>query len=553
MYRTALVLAAFAIVFSTLCVVSYTRQSATWDEPQHLTAGILALRRGDYRLDPEHPPLVRLWAALPAAMAARVNTAPIEEFNPLEWVGVAQFYFSHRFLYSNNDADRLLYRARFMNVLLGVLLGVLMFAWVREWLGFWPATLTLALFCLEPNLQAHASLVTTDMGIACFMFGTLYFLWRSTRRWSAGNLAGLTLFFVLSIVTKFSALLLGPIVLLLLILARVNPAKIAGLVALLAAVSWLAIWTVYGFRYAPSVNPHWLYRLEQEAMTVQRVPRTARIVGWADQHRLLPNAFLQGFLHGQMKAQKRGAFFAGQNSPTGWWYYFPAAFLMKTPVSLLLLAGVGLALCYRQWRTVGFILVPAAIYVGFAMTQRLNIGVRHLLPVVPLVLMVATLGATKLFERARVVIFVLLAFWLFEFARAYPHNLAFFNQFVGGPRNGYKYLVDSNLDWGQDLKPLKRWMDAQGVEQIALAYFGTADPAYYGIRCTNLPGTVFYLENFISSPQLPGYVAVSATVLQGVYLSEAGRQFYRPLLDRAPAAQIGYSIFVYWVERPWWE
>jgi hypothetical protein len=553
MNRTALVLVSFAVIFGTLCVVSYTQKSATWDEPQHLTAGCLALRQHDYRLDPEHPPFLRLWAALPLTCAARADTAMIDRSSPDEWAGLGQFYFAHKFLYVDNDADRLLYRARFMIVVLGVLLGVLLFAWVREWLGFWPATSALGFFCLEPNLQAHAALVTTDFGIACFMFGALYFLWRTTRRWSAGNVAGLTVFFALAIVSKYSAVLLGPIVLLLLILARVKPLRIAGLVLLLAAAAWLAVWATYGFRYAPSANASWLYRFDQDAETIRRVPVTARVVSWADAHRLLPNVFLQGFLHGQSKAQLRSAFLAGKISTSGWWYYFPAAFLIKTPASLILLLVAGLMICAWRWRsfreTGMFIVLPAVLYFVTAMTQRLNIGVRHLLPVIPLALMLAALAAS----RWRVVTGVLAVFWVFEFARVYPDNLAFFNQAVGGPRHGYKFLVDSNLDWGQDLKPLKRWMDGHAVKQVALSYFGTADPAYYGIQCTHLPGTAFYLENATSAPQLPGYVAVSATCLQGVYLSEAGKAFYRPLLTREPNARIGNSIFVYWVERPWWQ
>ncbi len=147
---------------------------------------------------------------------------------------------------------------------------------------------------------------------------------------------------------------------------------------------------------------------------------------------------------------------------------------------------------------------------------------------------------------------VLLAFWVFEFARVYPHNLAFFNQFVGGPQDGYEYLLDSNLDWGQDLKPLKKWMDQQGIQQINLAYFGTADPAYYGMQCTYLPGSPFFAQNQNSLPQLPGYVAISDTVLMGVYLNPAWRAFYKPLLKMQPVADIGYSIRVYKVDNRWW-
>lgn len=136
-----------------------------------------------------------------------------------------------------------------------------------------------------------------------------------------------------------------------------------------------------------------------------------------------------------------------------------------------------------------------------------------------------------------------------EFATAYPYTLTFFNQLAGGPRNGYRYLADSNLGWGQNLKTLKAWMDRNGVSHVNLAYFGQADPAYYGIDCTYLPGSPSFALASIARPRLPGYVAISSTVLNGVYLQPWWRLFYRPFEDLAPVAVVGNSIRVYWVER----
>jgi hypothetical protein len=113
-------------------------------------------------------------------------------------------------------------------------------------------------------------------------------------------------------------------------------------------------------------------------------------------------------------------------------------------------------------------------------------------------------------------------------------------------------LLDSNLDWGQDLKPLKHWMDAHHVEQINLGYFGTADPAYYGIHATPLLGSPAFLKSQVTEPHLPGYVAVSVQNLHGVWSRQATLNFYAPLLEREPTAVIGYSIHVYWVKTNWW-
>jgi hypothetical protein len=484
-------------------------------------------------------------------------------------------------MYTDNDADRMLYDGRFMIVLLGILLGILLFSWAREWLGFWPATIALAFYTVTPDILAHSTLVTTDFGLACFFFGTVYFLWRTTRMLTIGNMTGLIIFLALSVVSKFSALVLGPIILVLLVIrvvtgtpwaCRIGKSKgifsragkalaAVTIVGLLALASWGMIWTVYGFRYALNPAPAGRqFQFENDPSLQRRTPSLAKTVAWINSHRLLPNAYTEGFLLGQAKAQLRGAFLAGQYSLKGWWYYFPAAFLIKTPVSLLLLMIGGLVICAKRWRTFMqdevFLLVPIVCCLAPAMTAKLNIGLRHILPIYPFVLLLATLAMAELLRNkqksAYAVLVALSLFWLFEFARVYPHYLAFFNQFVGGPRHGYEYLVDSNLDWGQDLKPLKKWMDKNNVQHINLAYFGTADPAYYGIQCTYLPGSPFFAEDRVKLPQLPGYVAVSATNLRGVYLDDLGRAFYARLLEQQPVAGIGHSIYVYWMDKPWW-
>lgn len=562
--RTAIALSIFAAAFITLTVTSYTQKSATWDEPQQLTGGYLALTRGDYRTDPEHPPFVRMWAALPllAMSGIKSDTAVIDHISPTEWVGFRQFEFCHWFLYQQNDADRLLYASRFMIVLLGVALGVLVFAWARELWGFWPATIALGLYTLEPNVLAHASLVTTDFGITCFLFGTVYFLWRWTRRPTFGNAAGFVALFALSVVSKFTAVLLGPIVVLLLAVHAYRTRRVRRPVCLLFAaliVSWLAVWTAYRFRYLPSPSPEWKFDLQNDSNAAARAPKlTMAVVSWADEHHLVPNAYAQGFLLGQIKAQQRGAYLLGKFSLQGWWYYFPVAFAVKTPVALLALLLVGFALAGMRWRTLlehdMFLLVPVVVVLGTAMAARLNIGLRHILPVYPFAILLAG-GAghwlmTHRNRTLRALLAALCVSAVMESAFIWPDYLAFFNGLVGGPVNGQKYLLDSNLDWGQDLKPLKRWMDKNDVPFINLSYFGTADPAYYGVNCQPLPGAPFFDAAKVGSPRLPGLVAVSATNLRGVYFDEATRAFFKPLWDVKPVAVIGHSIFVYVADAP---
>lgn len=558
----AIVLIAFAVGFTALEVSSYRLKSATWDEPIHLTTGYMALTQQDYRVDASHPPFLRIWAALPLlAMQPRTPDTSIDAMPAAQWLESGAYDFARRFLYVENDADRLLYAARFMVVIWGVLAGILLFSWAYEWLGFAAAVLALGLYSIEPNIAAHASLVTTDFGATCFMFGAVYFLWRTSRQVTAMNLAGLAAFCALAIVSKFSALVLVPIVALLLAAAVWQRSAITMKMAckialLLAAATFIGIWAAYGFRYTPSASPTWVLSLQETTEVKQQLPVIRHIVSWIDSYHLLPNAFTQGFLYSQ--ATVNPGYLAGSYSLQGWWYYFPVAFLIKTPIAFIVLLVAGLFAYVRRRGYLGlfneeFVVLPAGLYLAVAMSSPLNIGLRHILPMYPfLLLIVAAAGRELIASRrrmARVVLGAAAVFWLVEFGSVYPNTLTFFNQLVGGPRNGFRYLADSNLGWGQHLKPLKRWMNRNGVSHINLAYFGQADPNYYGITCTHLPGAPRFAEQLVAKPRLPGYVAISSTVLSGVYLQPRWRLFYKPFHDLQPVAVVGNSIRVYWVNE----
>lgn len=562
-------LLAFAVVFAALAVFAYTQKSATVDEPIHLTAGYAALAAGDYRVETTHPPFIRMWAALPLLFMrdVQLDTSVIDRTAPAAWQsGSTAFDFSTKFLYVDNDADRLLNAARFMIVIWGVVLGGLVFSWAYEWLGFTAAAWALVLYTLSPNLAAHTSLVTTDAGITCFIFGTIYLLWRTSRRLSPLNLAGLSVFFALAIVTKFSALILGPMVLALLVVAvrrrtAVTARAAAGILVLLTVVSIAAVWTIHGFRYAPSDSPSWLLHLE--AMPLARtVPAVASVTAWIDRHHLLPNAFTEGFLiFAQSMLPPNHTFLAGAYSDEGWWYYLPVAFLIKTPIALIALFATGTMVFVRRrrellWINEAFIAVPIGIYLAVSVSNTYQGGIRHLLPLYPFFLLIGAAGAMVLARgrAGRIALGGLTVFGVAVAADVYPHTLTFFNRLVGGPGHGHKYLADSNIDWGQGLKPLKAWMDRESVAHVGLAYFGTADPDYYDIAHTTLPAATPGLDlpsisRMWTEPRLPGYVAVSATVLTGVYLDPPWQLFYRGLRAMRPTAVIGNSIFVYWLDR----
>jgi hypothetical protein len=525
MKRELIVLLIFGCVFTALSVGSFTRESATFDEPKHLACGYVALKLHDYRLEYDSPPLVRLWAALPLMFTSDVHL----NTNTPTWFRGDNNDFYREFLYTQNNADRLLYRARFMIVLLGVMLGGLLFWWARALFGFGAAVCVLILFTLEPNLLAHSGLATTDLGFTCFFFGSVYFLWRLTRDFRVGDLLGLTACFAAAMLTKFSCLMLIPVWLVLLAIDVAQTRQYRRtliILFVLIAGTYLLIHAVYAFCGVGSVGPF-----------------------------LLPESYVDG-MHRQLALQKNWTVFLnGHFSQHGWWYYYLVALLIKTPVVMLLLFAAGLFFVVSERRTFSlnetFILVPLVLFLGGASAFRFNLGLRYVLPIYPFALLVAGKACSRLLRDPRRGILSILAAGLVgEFLYVYPHTLAYFNVFAGGPYGGSQILVDSNLDWGQDLKGLKRWMDDRGVQQIGLSYFGIADPAYYGINCTRLPGypdTPPYLV-----PQLPGYVAISVSNLRGLSLTEEARKFYEPFSQAKPVATIGYSIYVYYVERPWW-
>ena len=566
--RETLLLAVFAAAFLLIGVGSAAQKSATWDEPLHLTAGHAILASGDYRFDPEHPPLARAWAALPlwAFGTAPPDSATIDRTPATSWLGAEQWAASHRHLYATprgEDVDRGLNAGRGMVLLLGVALGVLLHRWARALYGPLPAAAALALCLVEPNLLAHAAVVSTDLPVTLAFYATAWFLWRTATQPSTPHVVGLALACAIANVTKFSALLLLPLVAATLATAAwrgLLPRRTA-VAAVLATLgtTWAVIWAAYAFRYAPSPTPDWLFSPATLPWQGLAGSRLERVVAWFDTHHLLPNAYANGFLLGQAKAVQRDAYFLGEVSPNGWLGYFPFVLAVKTPAATLLLYVAGLVMVLRRLRRSHhelFVLLPLVAYGAAAISSNLNIGLRHILPLVPFLLLLAAGAAQVLLDSgeraARILLGVLLAASGMEVGSVIPDQLAFFNRMVGGPAAGHLYVVDSNLDWGQDLKGLAAWMRENDVAHINLAYFGTADPSAYGIDHTWLPGAPFFAED-TQKPRLPGFVAISETVLTGVYWGPAVRQLYAPLKEQEPVAVIGHSIRVYRVEAPWWE
>jgi len=563
----ALALGTFAIVFVALSVSSYLQKSLAIDEEHYVLEGYMTLTRGQHARG-GYPPFLDTLAALPLVIQG-VKFDP--DHFPADRV-------CHAFFFEQNDCDQLLRWPRFIITLLGVLLGVILFFWAQDLFGFWPATAGLALYACEPNILCNAGVVTQDLGLVCFFFGTIYFLRRTLRCLTLSNAIGLAVFFAIAQVSKFSAALLGPILLLLLVIRSVGSqpwpfrwngdgilptrtsriAASASLILLVGAVFVLVVWITYGFQYTtgPDVYGGSTIALYKDPVMRSWLPMSTTLLGWIDQHRLLPNAYTQNFLSQALSntgSFKFAAFLLGQSRYGHWWYYFPVVFLVKTPLTLLVLFSAGVVLCLARRRKLGIdalcLLVPTLLYVVVAMFATRNIGVRHLLPIYPFVILIAIVPLAELLRRGMkwpVLCFCLLAG--IELAGVYPHYRGFFNCVAGGPRNGQNILLDSNIDWGQDLKLLKRWMTTHEISHLNLGYWGVSDAEYYGIDCTHLLTTMPSATHPPTLPQLPGYVAVSVQLLHDPAFPQVAA-YYSPLLEKTPVAVIGYSIYVYWVDQ----
>jgi len=570
--HTGFLLALGLAVHAVLAVHTLLGNAATFDEGAHLPAGYTHLALGDHRLNPEQPPLVKLLAAAPL-----LAVAPEVKADDLAWRLGRQWEFGRRFLYVWNDADRLLFLGRLSIVVLTLALILAVALRTRRLAGAAAGAAALGLAALSPDLLAHGNLVTTDVGLALFVFLTVAAFDRLTERATWGWLIATGLAAGSALATKFSGLVVAPVLLVLgavavwgerpLVSGLVGPARVVlgvgrrtrFVLALLVAIGGLAllvVWASYGFRSALSPDP--AVRTDQRAVleAPPAGPWQSALVNAADVG-LLPEDYVRGFLFVMEHSESRRTFMLGRLSDEGFPHYFLVTFLLKTPIPLLLLTLLALARIPRlPPRTVAFVWAPIAIYIGLTLGRGLQIGHRHLLPVLPFLFVAAGEAAATLVRWRRPVgltLVALLGAWYAAGTLAnHPHHLAYFNEIGGGPTRGWRLLVDSNLDWGQDLKRLKGWMDSHGVEQVKLSYFGSASPSYYGIRAERLPGYSAPHPPRITREIHPGdIVAVSATNLQGVYLDAPDRALMERLRELKPVGRAGRSILVYRADFSW--
>ncbi len=557
---------AWAVVFALLVVQAAQtalvvhRESLTFDEDNHIFAGYMMEKTGDFGLNPEHPPLVKLLAALPL-LGRNLWTPPLQNRN-----FKTEAYLDGRDFLAHNDGpgQHLLFRMRLAAGLLALALSLVVFVAAREWFGTEAALIALVLLVFDPNILANSALVTTDIGVSLFFLLGVYAFYRYVTRPTAIRLLLAGIAAGLLLATKHSGILLAPMLLLLigweiLCAPKGTRSKLAlrltGAFAAIVVVAVVVLWSFYGFRYAARPDGLKLSTsLADYAAPLSHISSTV-VLTVARLH-LLPESYLMGLVDVKRMAEFYPTYIFGKVYAHGQWWYFPIVILIKTTLGLLALVALALFAILtgslRKRRELAFVLVPGVVYLAVAILAGMNIGSRHILPLYALGAILAGAGLVALSSANRRWVWVgaaLIVAHIVSSLAAFPNFIPYANEAWGGQRNVHNLLSDANVDWGQQLLQVKRWQDKHPNEECWFAYFARpeVEPATYGIRCHALPtiDTFWLGGSDIVPPDIHGTVLISAGDLSGCEWPSAAMNPYRSFQSVKPDESIDYGVLVY--------
>jgi len=572
----------------SLAVAATWDKSATFDEGIHLTSGYTYWATGDYRLHPENGMLPQRWAGLPLWLSGETKLVPV----PRAWSRSDKWEIARQYLYgSGNDPARVLFGVRAFMALVALAVVFAVYVLSRRYFGKKAACLSALTAGFSPMILGHGALATSDVMVSLLL--TLYLVaqWRYLQRPSRWRGLGAALLLGLLLLSKMSAIVALPLTLILLaarIFFRPRDRSRRGFLILARFTAQLLvavaiIWMAYGFRFsrfAPGQNGEPAVSWSD---TLSGLGIGGDAIRIARDHHLLPDAYLYGMAYA-LNFTERPAFLAGQTRDRGWWYFFPVVLVLKNSPYFLALVVLGFAGIFarrRRLRALTPLFALLVLYSALAMRSPMNIGERHLFPVYPVLFVLA--GASTQLWRSRRAYFVpgaLALFLMVDVGRLFPHFLTYFSPVWGGPVRASHYLVDSSLDWGQDLPGLKKWIDEDWRKDRSrtyyLSYFGTARPGALGIRARALPSFFDSLDLPPVSTLSPGTYCVSATLLQGMFSPYPGKwseeyerlsreklhssvprerltshfgRLLRDLRNRPADAQIGNSIYIFRVSQ----
>ncbi len=502
--NTRVIVSILLLILVFQAVSSLWIKTPTFDEPNNLTSGYLALVKNDFNFGADHPPLLKSLAALPL-LFLKIKTPENPHSN---FTRDQLFEFSSKFLFQpEHNVDQIVFLGRLPFVLLSCLLGVFVFLWAKELYGILPGLFALTLYVFSPNILAHSRLVDTDFGFTVFIFIACYYYWSYLSGPSFKKLCLTSLFLGISLVSKYSALLLFPIFFAIL-LAKVFTEREYKLKNLLIpsnvekthanlksffihfCVPLIIIMVVIFIAFGFNLNALELYKkgLDQvDSIYFNQKPKLN---------------YMMGFFFYETSA-----------------LYPFIAFLAKTPIPTLAFIILSLLVLFKNRDNLFnelSLIVPILVIFSSHFLDPEHSGVRRFLPIYPFIFVFVSRivnyleisESTSLKSKFKFSIVATLTLWyVFSSVKVYPDYLTYFNEAAGGPKNGINYLDNSNIDWGQDLKRLKTYVDKNKINKIKLMYQGSAFPPYYKI-----PAIPVSAEEKQNGPN-PGYYAVSANYL----------------------------------------
>lgn len=626
---SSIIVALILVAFLAASLYVSSQESTTMDEKAHIPSAYSYVKYNDMRLNPEHPPLIKDLAGFPLLFFN--PQFPISD--PLWTEGInEQWQLGDKFIHSN-DANQITFWSRLPIILIAMLLGFFIFRWTRELVGTAAGIFALILYAFNPNILGHSHYVTTDIGIAAFIFISFYYFIKFVKNpsWKNTILAGI--FLGLAQLAKFSAVLLFPFFGLILVIYALtkkgklshlakqknnsvdikhvsknkfkkvwlkNIAEYLGKYVLIVVICFILIWILYLYNTF-NMPAEKIQDIANAVFGNEGIGKLAKstVISMSTLPILkyFSEYFLGVFMVFARVAGGNTYYFLGNVSNHATPLYFPAVFLLKETLPFLFLilttfiyasAGiirsafsVGLKESWKkflgylqsgvaQYSMLGFII----FYSYLSITGNLNIGFRHLFPILPFVYILVSKKVfdfikncknRKIKNTVKIILAILLAWIILEPIIFFPSYLSYFNELAGGPKNGYKYVTDSNYDWGQDLKRLSLWVDEynscatnkecflkynrpdyiisqEPIEKIRVDYFGGSSPEYY-LKDKFIPWHSY------SDPE-PGWYAISVGFLQESLHKEKepGEKSYEWLRGYQPTIRIGDSIFVYYVE-----
>ncbi len=532
------------------CLLSMRLKSATFDEPYYFSSGYAYLTKGRFDLNREHPPLMKYLFGVPMLF---LDCLPADEVPNWAKANIFQQNYGASFLFENRpDADAILFWARCPTVVVSLLLGFLVWTWAKQLYGVGGGVVALLLYCFSPNILAHSRLATLDLGVSAGLFAASFFLWRLYQQPSLGRTLWAGCALGGALLVKFTAVAFCGLVPAFLIAAIIHHQKVE------------PPRTLDRRRRKRARQPRGRHQRSDDRQPFRLVGATASVLALAAMIVTFAYGFgrfglaeyVSGFKLGVLEREyltnpDYKSFCWGRYSATGFGWYHLAAFLLKTPIPTLLLTAASVAWLAtrrpRRYFNELFLVAPILLFFLITVPVQINFGLRYILPVYPFLFVLLAGTVTALWRSgrwkiSRIILPILGCWYVASTVMVYPNYLPYFNELIGGPANGIHYLDDSNIDWGQDLKQLARYVRQHEIGPLKLLYrtqyLSKPAVAYYGLESVDLS-----FEE-IKHPE-KGWYAISAHMLQRCQLiRESDIRF--DWLDRfEPEAIIGGSIYLY--------